>query len=95
MIIILLALVLSFPSHVAVTTSPDKPAVVMETQDAEALYEKLKDGSDPIMFKALTTALGKLPQPQVQPMQLLPWDLERERFQRQPLQNDFPTRPDN
>lgn len=50
-----------FPAYVAVTTSPNRPAVVMRIEDAESLYEELKNGSAPVMFKALTVALGKLP----------------------------------
>lgn len=32
---------------------------------------------------------------EVKQVQLPHWDIQRERFQRQPMQNDFPTRPDN
>lgn len=58
---ILIFILLIWPQTVAVQVSPDQPAVIMQTVEAEALYSKLLDGSDPTMFKALTVALGKLP----------------------------------
>lgn len=47
---------------VAITTDPNKPAIIMQHSEAENLYkELLKYNKDPKLFAALTVALGKIP----------------------------------